>query len=351
VLNSNSAVVVVDNANSNLHHGLWDVGITNVAGSILSSKVQLTVVPSLPFFVLQPSNQAVVVGSELTLAGEARGTLPITYQWYVDRTNALADATNATLAWLSVPTAGAGNYTLVASNRLGMSTSVVARVEVLDAPHITASPTNDTVVAGANVMLSVTAIGAAPLRYQWLFNDSRLPDATNATLLLLGIQVRDAGAYRVLVTNQFGSELSAPATIQVLNPDFDGDGLPAAWEAAYGLSDNDPTDAALDRDRDGMSSWEEFMAGTNPTNALSYLNISRLLVNPAASEVRLSFFASSNRSYSVLSRDSLEPGAWINVGNVMPTPEGRMVEITNTLPEIAPLRLYRLVTPQQEGSP
>ncbi|MBN2505695.1 MAG: lamin tail domain-containing protein [Verrucomicrobia bacterium] len=351
VLHSNTAVLAVDNVSSNLHHGLWDVGITNVAGSVLSAKTQLTVVPSAPFFVMEPTNRLAEAGVAVEFVGEARGTQPIVYQWYRDGTNALADATNAVLALAGAQATDQGDYTLVAANSVGMSTSAVATLTILAAPHILEQPAHRAATAGDNVALAVSAVGAAPLGYQWLFNGNNLPGATNATLWLLAIQTADAGEYRVLVTNQFGFELSAAATVTVTNADFDTDGLPFAWETAYGLSDNDPTDAALDLDRDGMSNWAEYTAGTNPTNALSFLGIRRIWVGPDTAEVHLSFLASSNRSYSVLSRDTLDPGAWIVVGTVPSAPEERSVELTHHGPGASQPRFYRLVTPQQDESP
>ena len=46
--------------------------------------------------------------------------------------------------------------------------------------------------------------------------------------------------------------------------DADGDGLPQWWEQDHALNDNDPTDAARDDDRDGLSNTQEFLRATNP---------------------------------------------------------------------------------------
>ena len=50
--------------------------------------------------------------------------------------------------------------------------------------------------------------------------------------------------------------------------DSDLDGMPDAWEILYGLDPNDPKDASSDRDNDGVSALDEFLAGTIPSGSI-----------------------------------------------------------------------------------
>jgi hypothetical protein len=71
-----------------------------------------------------------------------------------------------------------------------------------------------------------------------------------------------------------GSTNSPPATVNVTIlplPDANGNRLPDAWEAAYGVSDPNG-----DTDGDGLTNLQEYLANTNPTNAASALRITSM---------------------------------------------------------------------------
>jgi hypothetical protein len=48
--------------------------------------------------------------------------------------------------------------------------------------------------------------------------------------------------------------------------DSDYDGMPTEWENAHGLDPNNPDDAGLDPDNDGLTNIEEYWSGTDPKN-------------------------------------------------------------------------------------
>jgi hypothetical protein len=125
----------------------------------------------------------------------------------------------------------AGNYTFSVDawqniNRSGSVTSGSTSINVTaptggtptgNVPTISAQPTNQTVDAGSNVTLSVTAAGTPTPSYQWQKNGVPVSGATNPTLTFSPAQATDSGSYAVVITNTGGSVTSQSVTLTVNN--------------------------------------------------------------------------------------------------------------------------------------
>ena len=196
--------------------GSYAVVVTNVAGSAISAVAMLTVLVP-PAIATQPSDQAVVVGTNASFTVTATGTLPLAYQWAFNGTN-LPGAVNSALTLTNAQVAQAGTYSVRVTNSYGSVLSSNATLTVLVPPAIATQPSNATVVVGTNASFTVTASGTLPLAYQWAFNGTNLPGAVNSALTLTNVQVAQAGTYSVWVTNSYGSVLSSNATLTVLVP-------------------------------------------------------------------------------------------------------------------------------------
>jgi hypothetical protein len=84
------------------------------------------------------------------------------------------------------------------------------------APSITTPPANVSVTAGQPASFSVTAVGTAPLQYQWLRNGAEIAGATAASYTIAATALADNGAeFGVRVSNTVSSVTSATATLTV----------------------------------------------------------------------------------------------------------------------------------------
>jgi phage gpG-like protein len=198
------------------HAGNYDVVVTNVAGTVTSSNAVLTVgaAPVAPSITMQPTNQTVLVGTNVTLAVVAGGTAPLSYQWQSNGVS-VAGATNATLVFTNVQPNAAATYSVVITNNVGGVTSGNAVLTVNAPPVITTQPVSQSVAAGSDVTLTVAASGTAPLSYQWRFNGTNIGGATAASYTLTNALTNQAGTYGVVVSNAAGSVTSSNAVLAV----------------------------------------------------------------------------------------------------------------------------------------
>ena len=111
-----------------------------------------------------------------------------------------------------------------------------------------------------------------------------------------GLARFDIGAYEVILASA----------------DSNGDGIPDGWTQRFGLNPTAKDVAAGNPDNDPHTTLQEWLADTDPTNALSYFRIETISNLPP---VAVSFFSSSNRLYTLLSTTNLTE---VNTFNAVP---------------------------------
>lgn len=82
-------------------------------------------------------------------------------------------------------------------------------------PRFEVQPQGQSVTVGNQVVLSAVADSPIGLAYQWRFNGTDMPGATNAILDLGKVNFADAGAYQLLVSNVAGVVTSQAAQLTV----------------------------------------------------------------------------------------------------------------------------------------
>jgi uncharacterized repeat protein (TIGR03803 family) len=172
----------------------------------------------IPTITIQPQNQTSNAGATVTFSVTATSLFPTSYQWQENGTN-LADggnvsgATNSTLTITDISDSDAASYSVIVSNVKGSVSSAGATLTVVDAPSITAQPTNMVVLTGTVARFAVSATGSASFYYQWQFNGDSLVGGTNAVYTISSVETNNAGYYSVVVSNSAGALTSSNATL------------------------------------------------------------------------------------------------------------------------------------------
>ena len=118
----------------------------------------------------QPTSSTICSGSSVTFTVAATGTAPLSYQWQQADTNGFMNIAGATSpSYTTTPMQEQLNdYRCVVSNPYGTATSNSATVTINTPPSISQQPETATFQGfGSTVTWSVTAVGTAPLSYEW----------------------------------------------------------------------------------------------------------------------------------------------------------------------------------------
>lgn len=108
---------------------------------------------------------------------------------------------------------GGGTVTVGSFSVSGNRPAIVGMASI--PPVIAAQPLSQTISVNQPVTFSVGLTGTLPFSYQWRFNGTNLPGATNATLTIPTVVPASAGGYSVLVGDALGIVASEVATLTV----------------------------------------------------------------------------------------------------------------------------------------
>jgi len=177
------------------------------AGNSFGATTQtfIVTVNTPPSISAQPTSTNLPENGSVLLTVTAGGTGPFTYQWFRDGValaNQVASVLNVTAA---------GSYTVRVTSAFGTVTSSAAVVTVVpSAPVLFSSPSlNGTfgpVMASgtAAALTPVIVQGTRPMTFQWSFNGTDIPGATNESYYLPAWTADRAGVYSVRATNALG---------------------------------------------------------------------------------------------------------------------------------------------------
>ncbi len=164
------------------------------------------------------------------------------------------------------------------------------------APAIAVQPQSRTNSCAFTAVFSVVATGLPCVVYQWLCNGTnlvngdRISGAQSPALEVANTRLADDGSrYTVVVSNALGCVTSQAAVLT----------------ASTTYSPEEMADA----DCDGMAAWQEFIAGTSPSNSASVFSCGLALLG-GVPRVTWTPDLGATRVYAVEGRTNLTAGAW-----------------------------------------
>ena len=170
---------------------------------------------TVPSIITDPVSVTVASGQKAAFSVEAVSNIGLTYQWTLDG-NPINGANKSVYSIAKAGPTNIGTYRCIVTNSIGPVTSDAATLSLNFKPIITQKPLPVTVGAGGAqpLTLSVTALGTETINYQWQKNDVNV--GTNSPTFTVASPVfQDAGTYRCIVSNAFGSVTSPTAKVVV----------------------------------------------------------------------------------------------------------------------------------------
>ncbi len=224
-------------------------------------------------------------------------------------TNSFVSGSAVSVAVTALP-AILGNYQYVCKGWTGTG-SVPAKGATTNTPTFVL--TNDSSIVWnwqTNCLLQVEPVANG----QTSLNTAWLPVSTNIQItatpapyyVFVGWQGQTNGC--VMEGASITVAMSESRTISPLfMPELTTNAVPKYWLAQYGLT-NFTSDAMTDVDHDGMSTWQEWVAGCDPTNNQSVFRLSHMDAGPGQGMI-LRWPSVSNRFYSLSQATNLLAGA------------------------------------------
>jgi len=170
--------------------------------------------PATPVILQSPAASQGRKATPVSLWVEASGEGTLRYQW-LKGGQVIVGATSSTLVFPSLAVADQGQYAVRVSDQFGVVETAPASLVVLDPPVILAGPQGGLLAAGSHIRLTVQAQGNNPLRYIWLFNGQRVPDAEGPELVLPSATTASSGRYQVIVRHNTSNGVVASETDEI----------------------------------------------------------------------------------------------------------------------------------------
>jgi len=199
----------------------YQIAVASARGAAGDVRFQLRMVTK-PEIVSGPDDLTATYGETVVIRTRAMGVPPLRYQWYSNGVpisgrngESSEQETELALSLSDITDAVEGAYWVEVTNDRGAVSSRRARLSVGLAPKIVEHPVSIAAGDGQDVAWSVRALGRPPLTYRWQRDGVDLPGSGSPDYALRGVLPAQAGTYRAIVTNPWGTATSDGAILTV----------------------------------------------------------------------------------------------------------------------------------------
>ena len=168
-----------------------------------------------PSFTRHPLEQSVNKGGEVIFKVAVSGSKPLSFQWYFNGAQ-IDGEIEPDLKLTNVARESAGFYSLRVSNEAGKTDSDSALLTVNLPLAMVSDLANVMAIVGGSAKFGVEVSGSAPVTYRWFKDDALLEGTEGAVLKLEGLELANAGSYRVEISNPVGMLRSGKASLDVV---------------------------------------------------------------------------------------------------------------------------------------
>ncbi|EDV24851.1 uncharacterized protein TRIADDRAFT_12078, partial [Trichoplax adhaerens] len=204
----------------------------NIAGNT-SSLVGILIIYTKPVITRSPKSLMITEGSSINLTCQATSNPAPAFVWQKNKqildSKMFSSSINTSILMLSSVTKEiTGNYSCIATNFVGNTTSNDAVVIIHYKTAINNNPTDIAAIEGQNITLYCSGISDPISNVTWFKNNNFVGNNHNYTivssvdnliasslLIIYGVQLADNGAYQCKFTNPIGSSLSRNATLKI----------------------------------------------------------------------------------------------------------------------------------------
>jgi photosystem II stability/assembly factor-like uncharacterized protein len=213
---ANTALLSLPNVTSN-DAGAYRVIVTNLSGGVTSTVANLSVIYQPPTVTayLAFGTSPFFVSNNIQFCSSVLGNPAPSLQWQHNGTN-LPGQMQGCLYLINAQMDRTGDYTLIASNAVGVATSAVVSIVVTTPPpaFIYGESTQSFAVGWSIYLCSAVYTHPYPT-FQWLFNGAEIPGKTDQCFYVQGANTNNAGLYSVVVSNSSGVYTSAPVDVTI----------------------------------------------------------------------------------------------------------------------------------------